>query len=319
MKEVNYIDFTKESTAYFTNYNEAIEIKKETHLSTSIYQFKEFIGDGSFTKIETDDFSIEIIDVKLAKDLIVKTQSTTGFLEFSYLLAGEQTIKTNTKHGTIIYKADQFFLTYITDFIGTYHFSSAKQFKEIRIRISKKMMTFLDINQEEYNIHNIEDTFVKKTKETMQKHLITLIDNKLHGATKIIFMKGKIAELLAIYLNTNNSKSPFCSILNSVNKSKEIIIQNLDKQLTSKYIANEICINEVELKQNFKNTTGLSIQKFSTKIKMEKAKQLLKLTEFPIYQIAEETGYKNATHFTTAFKKNTGMLPKEYRSSVPNN
>ncbi len=44
-----------------------------------------------------------------------------------------------------------------------------------------------------------------------------------------------------------------------------------------------------------------------------KAKQLLLNWELSIAQIADQLGYKHATHFTAAFKKNTGELPKEFQ------
>lgn len=47
---------------------------------------------------------------------------------------------------------------------------------------------------------------------------------------------------------------------------------------------------------------------------MTKAKDLLRGTQMPIYQIAEDVGYKNATHFSAAFKKYYGELPKQYRN-----
>ena len=316
MKDVNYIDFTDNNTAYFTNNNEPTTVKKEQYLRTSTYEFKKFIGDGNFKKIETKDFSIEIIDIKLAKNLRIKTKSNTDFLEFSHLLSGEQKIQTNTKHGTIIYRENQSFLAYFKDFSATYQFDNNKRFKEIRIRISPKMRDFLGIEINDYNIHDVEDTFIKKTKEQTQRLLIDLIENNRGSLSKTIFMKGRIAEILANYLSSDNSKTPFCEILNTVNGSKEFIRNNLHKQLTSKTIAKEMRINESELKQIFKTTTGFSIQKYSLQQKMDKAKQLLKLTEYPIYLIAEEIGYKNATHFTNAFKKHFKMLPKAYRASV---
>lgn len=316
MKDTNYIDFTDRSAQYFTNKNEPICTKQEPHIRTSTYRFLEHIGDGVFTKIETNDFSIEIIDIQLAKTLIVKTKSEGEFLEFSHLLGGEQKIETNTKHGTIIYKAEQSFLAYITDYTATYHLSHEKRFKEIRIRISDKMSDFFDIHKRQHNIHVIENTFVKKTKKQTQQLLIDLIENNLKGHSKTIYMKSKIGEILSNYLSTDDSKTPFCAIINSIKDTKRFIMDNLDKQITSKYIAKEMHLNETELKQNFKKLTGLSIQKFSLKLKMEKAKSLLKLTEYPIYQIAEETGYKNATHFTNAFKKYYETLPKEFRAST---
>ena len=49
---------------------------------------------------------------------------------------------------------------------------------------------------------------------------------------------------------------------------------------------------------------------------MKKAKELLKMTQLPIYEIAEEVGYKNATHFSAAFKRSYKESPKEYRNKL---
>ncbi len=47
---------------------------------------------------------------------------------------------------------------------------------------------------------------------------------------------------------------------------------------------------------------------------MDRAKDLLRSTQLPIYQIADEIGYKNATHFSAAFKRCFGMTPKNFRN-----
>jgi len=315
MNNANYINFSNKNAVYFSNNNCPIDVKKESNIQTSTFKFLEYIGDGAFTKIETKDFSIEIIDVQLTKDLIVETETKTGFIEFSHLLSGEQKINSNTKHGNILYKSNQSFLAYLVDFSATYHFKTDKRFKEIRIRISDEMRNFLEIDKNKFNIHTIDNTFIVKTKKETEQLLVDLIENNKNCLSKHIYMKGKIAEILSLYLSTDHTETPFCDVLNSIKESKKIIKKNLDKQLTSKEIAKKVQLNEMVLKQNFKAATGLSIQKFSLQLKMERAKKLLKYSEMPIYEIAEEVGYKNATHFTNAFKKNTHVLPKKFRSN----
>jgi YesN/AraC family two-component response regulator len=46
---------------------------------------------------------------------------------------------------------------------------------------------------------------------------------------------------------------------------------------------------------------------------MENALELLKRTNYKIYEIAELTGYPNTEHFSRTFKKIMGQSPKEYR------
>ena len=49
---------------------------------------------------------------------------------------------------------------------------------------------------------------------------------------------------------------------------------------------------------------------------MEKAVQLLNLSNKPIYEISDLVGYKNPTHFSAAFKRNFGCTPRQFREDV---
>lgn len=39
-------------------------------------------------------------------------------------------------------------------------------------------------------------------------------------------------------------------------------------------------------------------------------------TDLPIYEIAEQIGYKNATHFSAAFKRQEGTTPKKFKTNI---
>ena len=49
-----------------------------------------------------------------------------------------------------------------------------------------------------------------------------------------------------------------------------------------------------------------------TSVRMEKAKQMLQKTTMKNYEIAEKVGFSDPHYFGIAFKKATGMSPKEY-------
>ena len=48
--------------------------------------------------------------------------------------------------------------------------------------------------------------------------------------------------------------------------------------------------------------------------RIRKAKELLELTNLPIKEIAEKTGFGSDITFRRVFKKETGMIPSNYRS-----
>jgi two-component system, response regulator YesN len=66
----------------------------------------------------------------------------------------------------------------------------------------------------------------------------------------------------------------------------------------------------------FKKETGETFVEFLTKFRLEKAKQLLRGTDYKTYEIAEMAGYSDPHYFSAVFKKQVGVSPKEYRSSL---
>ena len=66
----------------------------------------------------------------------------------------------------------------------------------------------------------------------------------------------------------------------------------------------------------FKNHTGETFISYLTRIRVEKAKELLKCTDLKTYEIADRIGYADPHYFNLIFKKATGMTPTMYRKLV---
>lgn len=65
--------------------------------------------------------------------------------------------------------------------------------------------------------------------------------------------------------------------------------------------------------QAFKQHTGETYVEYLTRFRMDKAKELLQLTDYKFYQIAEKVGYTDPNYFSVSFKKHTGLTPRQYR------
>lgn len=66
----------------------------------------------------------------------------------------------------------------------------------------------------------------------------------------------------------------------------------------------------------FKNHTGETFISYLTRIRVEKAKELLKCTDLKTYEVAYRIGYPDPHYFNLIFKKATGMTPTMYRRMV---
>ncbi len=80
--------------------------------------------------------------------------------------------------------------------------------------------------------------------------------------------------------------------------------------------ADHIHVSVPYLSKKFKEETGDSFQNYLQRLRLSKAMALLKDENALIYDIAEKCGYSSQHYFSTAFKKELGMSPADYRKSV---
>lgn len=97
---------------------------------------------------------------------------------------------------------------------------------------------------------------------------------------------------------------------------KEIIAYinaNFKSNISLDDLAEEIHLNKYYLSQMFHSCVGMNISKYINLCRLEEAKKLLLETGFKIHYISEISGFQSATYFTTMFKREFGVTPKEFR------
>jgi len=98
--------------------------------------------------------------------------------------------------------------------------------------------------------------------------------------------------------------------------AKKYMKKNFDKNITLNDIAERLYINPYYFSQLFKKKTGENYLDYLTRLRVDKAKKLLEVTELRIYEICEMVGYSNINHFNKIFERLTGVKPKEYREGL---
>ena len=63
----------------------------------------------------------------------------------------------------------------------------------------------------------------------------------------------------------------------------------------------------------FKKESGKNFLEYLSEVRMNRAKELLKQTNFTVANICSQVGYSDLKHFTQSFKKATGLKPNEFR------
>lgn len=94
-------------------------------------------------------------------------------------------------------------------------------------------------------------------------------------------------------------------------KAREVLLQHIGEPLTIKELSRKVAINECYLKKGFKEMFGATIFDFYQSQRMEHARYLLYEKGLSVTDVSVMLGYSSISHFSTAFKKHTGLKPCE--------
>lgn len=96
-----------------------------------------------------------------------------------------------------------------------------------------------------------------------------------------------------------------------ISLAREVLLQHIGEPLTIKELSRKAAINECYLKKGFKEMYGTTIFDFFQSQRMEHAKYLLYEKGLTVTEVSSSLGYSSISHFSTAFKKHTGIKPCE--------
>ncbi|MCR4735620.1 MAG: AraC family transcriptional regulator [Treponema sp.] len=135
----------------------------------------------------------------------------------------------------------------------------------------------------------------------------------------------KLAVVHALLLMMNNHQSRNHSDLyfsgssgKKVQQVRRLINANLEVDISIEELADKVKMNRTSLQKIFKEMYGVTINTYRTQTRIQMAKNLLVSTELPITEIAGRCGYSNASKFSSVFKRNCNMLPKDWRQKSKN-
>ncbi len=103
----------------------------------------------------------------------------------------------------------------------------------------------------------------------------------------------------------------------NIKKAKKVIAQNLtNPNFTLEELAKACGMSKFHLVRTFKEDVGLSPIQYLNHIKIELAMGLLRQEKVKIADVAMELGYQTFSAFNKAFRKQTKISPREFRSNI---
>lgn len=126
------------------------------------------------------------------------------------------------------------------------------------------------------------------------------------------------SEAFIDYINRRYIKSKETNYKKEVNEIIEFIEKNIDKRITLVMVANAVNLNESYLSRIFKNETGKNLMYFINEVKMKRAKEMLKLQDNLVKEVANSIGMTDQFYFNRVFKKFYGVSPSKFKKDYSN-
>lgn len=147
-------------------------------------------------------------------------------------------------------------------------------------------------------------------------------DRELHGRESGYksLCTGLLLQLV-VFVSRCFDKSLRSSDIEQDFDGKQNMVQAAIAYLESNYagdvrvedIARSAFISPSRLSHVFKDTTGMSLMDYLTRIRIDRAQQLLAETDRSISSISFELGIQSPAYFTRLFRRMTGVSPSAYR------
>lgn len=117
------------------------------------------------------------------------------------------------------------------------------------------------------------------------------------------------------YKNITPSDSPLAKSKKITKEFSELVLRHYMKERNVSFYAERLSITAAHLSTTIKETTGRTCTEIISAMVIMDAKNQLKSTDIPIYQIADSLNFSNVSFFGKYFKRYVGMGPQEYRNS----
>ena len=101
-------------------------------------------------------------------------------------------------------------------------------------------------------------------------------------------------------------------------RAKQFINEHQTEDLSLGQVAKAVNMSTFYFCKMFKKITSINFTDYLSRVRIEKAKNLLLNPNLRISEIAYEVGFQSLTHFNRVFKKITGQSPTQYRGQLAN-
>ena len=99
-----------------------------------------------------------------------------------------------------------------------------------------------------------------------------------------------------------------------LDKMDKLIHDNLsNEELSAKFLTDHMAMSRASLYNKVKALTGMGVNDYINRIRIERSVHLLTTTTMSINEISYEVGFSYPRYFSTSFKQVKGMTPTRFK------
>lgn len=119
-----------------------------------------------------------------------------------------------------------------------------------------------------------------------------------------------------VLLISRHMKSTFNTGNAHLDKALSIMHASYNNNISQEEIAEQCGISQRYLRKLFSSHLSMSVTDYLNRVRINKAKELLRHTNYSIKEISFLTGFNSVEYFVRVFKNNVGMSAKSYKKSI---
>lgn len=136
-----------------------------------------------------------------------------------------------------------------------------------------------------------------------------------HHPRRESFARNALEKIL-LWCDTENPLGKSATTDPRIRRALDHLTQHLAEPITLPALAKHCGLSVSRLSWLFHQATGTSPLHYLEIRRLDRARQLLRLTPNPIQEIAAEVGYPDPFYFSLRFKRHTGHSPRAYRQTA---
>ena len=146
-----------------------------------------------------------------------------------------------------------------------------------------------------------------------------LLDSPALGGQQLIknYLELLLINLMRNETEQNSSEAVFLSRERFDELISDRVIEYMKEHISEKLSVEDVCsilhYNRSYVFRQFKKTTGSSLMAYFTKMKIQKAKEMLRESDLSVSAISDSLSFDDPNYFSKTFKKVTGYTPSTYR------